>query len=114
MPQTDPPHLPITFTQPSHSLDFLLPSAAIARTPAAESPALNRSRRRQFPRAARDAQKANASLQNIAVPEPLAASADYGLTVMNDVSPAAYQFALFILSTEGQRILASYGFSAPN
>jgi hypothetical protein len=77
----------------------LLPSAAIARTPAAESPALNRSRRRQFPRAARDAQKANASLQNIAVPEPLAASADYGLTVMNDASPAAYQFALFILST---------------
>jgi hypothetical protein len=43
----------------------------------------------------------------------LAASADYGLTVMNDASPAVYQFALFILST-GQRIPASYGSSAPN
>jgi hypothetical protein len=31
-----------------------------------------------------------------------------------DASPRAYQFALFILSPEGQRILASYGFSAPN
>jgi molybdate transport system substrate-binding protein len=44
----------------------------------------------------------------------LAVSADYGLTVMADASPAASQFALFILSPEGQRILASHGFSAPN
>jgi ABC-type molybdate transport system substrate-binding protein len=32
---------------------------------------------------------------------------------MADASPGAYQFALFILSSEGQRILAAYGFSAP-
>ena len=32
---------------------------------------------------------------------------------MADASPGAYQFAMFILSSEGQRILAAYGFSAP-
>jgi ABC-type molybdate transport system substrate-binding protein len=64
--------------------------------------------------AARDAQKENPGQQIIALPDALAVSADYGLTVMADASPGAYQFALFILSFEGQRILASYGFSAPN
>jgi molybdate transport system substrate-binding protein len=64
--------------------------------------------------AARDAQTENAELQMIALPDALAVSADYGLTVMTDASPGAYRFALFILSPEGQRILASYGFSAPN
>ena len=52
-------------------------------------------------------------LQTIALPDALAVSADYGLTVTNDASPGAYRFALFILSSEGQRILASHGFSAP-
>jgi ABC-type molybdate transport system substrate-binding protein len=64
--------------------------------------------------AARDAQKENAELQMIALPGVLAVSADYGLTVMADASPGAYRFALFTLSPEGQRILASRGFSAPN
>jgi molybdate transport system substrate-binding protein len=50
----------------------------------------------------------------IALTDALAVSADYGLTVMADASLGAYRFALFILSPEGQRILASYGFSAPN
>jgi molybdate transport system substrate-binding protein len=59
--------------------------------------------------AARDAQKENADL----LPDELAVSADYGLTITADASPGAYRFALFILSSEGQRILASYGFSAP-
>ena len=63
---------------------------------------------------ARDARKENADLQMIALPDALAVSADYGLTVMADASPGAYRFALFILSPEGQRILASHGFSAPN
>jgi molybdate transport system substrate-binding protein len=63
---------------------------------------------------ARDAQKENPGLQIVALPEALAVSADYGLTVMNDAPAAAYRFALFILSSEGQRILASYGFSTPN
>ena len=64
--------------------------------------------------AARDARKENPDLQTIALPDALAVSADYGLTVSNDASPGAYQFALFILSSEGQRVLASHGFSAPN
>jgi ABC-type molybdate transport system substrate-binding protein len=64
--------------------------------------------------AARDAQKEIPGLQMIALPDTLAVSADYGLTVVAGASPGAYQFALFILSSEGQRILASYGFSAPN
>ena len=64
--------------------------------------------------AARDAQKENPGLQIIALPDALAVGADYGLTVMMGASAGAYQFALFILSTEGQRILAAYGFSAPN
>lgn len=63
--------------------------------------------------AARDARQENAELQSIVLPDALAVSADYGLTVMADASPRAYQFALFILSSEGQRILAAYGFSAP-
>jgi hypothetical protein len=32
---------------------------------------------------------------------------------MNNVSAAAYRLALFILSPDGQRILASHGFAAP-
>ena len=63
--------------------------------------------------AARDARKENPDLQTIALPDALAVSADYGLTVTNNASPGAYQFALFILSSEGQRVLASHGFSAP-
>ena len=51
--------------------------------------------------------------QIVALPEKLAVGADYGLTVMSSASPAANQFALFILSLEGQRILASHGFTAP-
>jgi molybdate transport system substrate-binding protein len=64
--------------------------------------------------AARDAQKENSGLQMIALPDALAVGADYGLTVMAGASAGAYQFALFILSPEGQRILVAYGFSAPN
>ena len=43
----------------------------------------------------------------------LAVGADYGLTVVADASPAAYRFAMFILSSDGQRILAKHGFAAP-
>lgn len=49
----------------------------------------------------------------IALPEPLAVGSDYGLTVMTTASPAAYRFAMFILSDDGQRILANHGFAAP-
>jgi molybdate transport system substrate-binding protein len=49
----------------------------------------------------------------VSLPEELAVGADYGLTVMNGASADAYRFAMFILSTEGQRLLAKQGFVAP-
>ena len=64
--------------------------------------------------AARDAQKENAGQQIVALPDALTVGADYGLTVIADAPPAAYRFAMFILSVDGQRILASHGFTAPN
>ena len=45
--------------------------------------------------------------------KPLAVSAAYGLTVLDGANPEAYRLALFILSQDGQKILASHGFSAP-
>jgi len=60
------------------------------------------------------AQKENPGQQIVPLPDALAVGADYGLTVMNDASPAADKFALFILSVEGQKILADHRFAAPN
>jgi ABC-type molybdate transport system substrate-binding protein len=60
------------------------------------------------------AQKENSGQQIIALPDALAVGADYGLTVIAGASPAAYRFAMFVLSPEGQRILAGHGFAAPN
>jgi molybdate transport system substrate-binding protein len=62
---------------------------------------------------AREAQAQNAGQQVVALPQELAVGADYGLTVIAGAPPQAYQLALFILSVEGQRILAKYGFTAP-
>jgi molybdate transport system substrate-binding protein len=59
------------------------------------------------------AQKENPGQQTVALPEALAVGADYGLTVMNDASPSAYKFAMFILSPHGQQTLTNYGFTAP-
>ena len=58
------------------------------------------------------AQRENPDQRIVALPEPLAVGADYGLTVMNDAPAAAYRFALFILSAAGQRILEKHGFLA--
>jgi ABC-type molybdate transport system substrate-binding protein len=62
---------------------------------------------------AMEAVKENPGQQIIALPDNLAVGADYGLTVTNTASPAAYRFALFILSGDAQRILANHGFAAP-
>jgi ABC-type molybdate transport system substrate-binding protein len=62
---------------------------------------------------AREAQAQNAGQQIVALPPELAVGADYGLTVIAGAPPPAYQFALFILSVDGQRILAKHGFAAP-
>lgn len=60
------------------------------------------------------AQRENPTQQVVALPDALAVGADYGLTVIADASPNAYRLAMFILSVQGQRILASHGFTAPN
>jgi molybdenum ABC transporter molybdate-binding protein len=59
------------------------------------------------------AQRENPTQQILPLPDALAVGADYGLTVMNGASAAAYKFAMFILSAEGQRTLAKHGFAAP-
>jgi ABC-type molybdate transport system substrate-binding protein len=59
------------------------------------------------------AQRENPTQQIVQLPDTLAVGADYGLTVMNGASVPAYQFALFILSAEGQRTMAKHGFTAP-
>jgi molybdate transport system substrate-binding protein len=59
------------------------------------------------------AQQENPTQQIVQLPDALAVGADYGLTVINGASPPAYQFAMFILSVEGQRTLARHGFTAP-
>jgi ABC-type molybdate transport system substrate-binding protein len=58
------------------------------------------------------AERDTAGLQIVALPEALAVGAEYGLTVMAGAPAEAWRLALFILSPEGQRVLASYGFSA--
>lgn len=58
------------------------------------------------------AARENPGQRVVALPQPLAVGADYGLTVMNGASPAALDFARFILSDEGQHILAGHGFSS--
>lgn len=52
------------------------------------------------------------TLKTIALPPALAVSADYGLAVMKDAPPPAAEFADFVLSPEGQRILTDLGFAA--
>jgi molybdate transport system substrate-binding protein len=60
-----------------------------------------------------EAVRENPGQRAVTLPDNLAVGADYGLTVMSAASPAAYRFALFILSGDGQRILANHGFAAP-
>src|SRR5215470_613161 len=47
----------------------------------------------------------------IAIGEPLAVGAEYGLTTMKEAAPAATRFVEFVLSDAGQAILARHGFT---
>jgi molybdate transport system substrate-binding protein len=58
------------------------------------------------------AKKEEPQLEVVQVPAGLAVGADYGTTVMKGASPAAREFAFFVLSTRGQEILARHGFTA--
>jgi ABC-type molybdate transport system substrate-binding protein len=62
---------------------------------------------------AQTARREHPSLQVVDVPGTLAVGADYGLGVAPRASVDAHAFALFVMSTVGQRILAQQGFSAP-
>lgn len=59
------------------------------------------------------AQREVPGLRIVPVPAELAVDADYGLTVRKGAPAAADRFAQFILSSDGQRILAGHGFATP-
>lgn len=52
------------------------------------------------------------ALQVLSMPRELEVGADYGLTVLAGAPPAAGRFADFVLSADGQAILAKYGFAS--
>jgi len=53
-------------------------------------------------------------IKTVELPPELAVTADYGLTVLKGANQElGAQFALFILSPTGQKILAEHGFDAP-
>lgn len=56
--------------------------------------------------------KAEPGLQMIKLPENLLVTANYGMTLMNNVSRAGVMLAMYILSANGQEILSKYGFEA--
>jgi len=58
------------------------------------------------------AQEQNLGQQIVNLPENLAVSANYGLTVISGSSPGAQQFADFIMSPAGQAILMKHGFTS--
>jgi ABC-type molybdate transport system substrate-binding protein len=57
------------------------------------------------------ARRESPALRIVDVPAALAVGADYGLTVIKGAKPRAERLAQFILSREGQAILAKYGFT---
>ncbi len=59
------------------------------------------------------AKKEVPGLQIISVPEAISVGANYGLMVLNGGESEAADLALYILSEEGQQILAGYGFDVP-
>lgn len=63
--------------------------------------------------AATEAKAEMPDLQIVEIPEALAVAADYGLTLLDGARPTAAQFAMFVLSPEGQRVLQRRGFEAP-
>ncbi|MEJ6486201.1 molybdate ABC transporter substrate-binding protein [Nostoc punctiforme UO1] len=56
--------------------------------------------------------KAEPSLQIIELPKDLVVTANYGMTLMNNASSAGMMLATYILSLNGQKILAKYGFDS--
>ena len=64
--------------------------------------------------AAREAVAEAPGLQAVDLPPELAVGAEYGLTVLRAADPGtALPLAMYVLSPDGQAILARYGFDAP-
>lgn len=59
------------------------------------------------------AQKEVPNLKVVQLPKELAVGANYGMVVLKAAKPDAWKLAMFVLSENGQSILADYGFSAP-
>ena len=59
-----------------------------------------------------EARKQYPAQQIVELPDALSVGANYGLTVIDGAPVAAQEFAEFILSPEGQKILVSHGFAA--
>jgi len=57
------------------------------------------------------AQKEERDLQVVRIPDALAVSAQYGLTVMRGARLEAGRFAEFVVSPDGQEIIARHGFT---
>ncbi len=53
-----------------------------------------------------------ATLQILQIPQELAVGADYGIVVLDGAPVEAWRLAMFILGTEGQKVLAKHGFVA--
>lgn len=63
---------------------------------------------------AREAEAQLPGASTVALPAALATGADYGLTLVKGATPPnASLLAMFILSADGQSILAKYGFDGP-
>jgi molybdenum ABC transporter molybdate-binding protein len=60
------------------------------------------------------AQGEQSGQQAVMLPDALAVAADYGLTVLQGAPAGAQAFARFILSDQGQTILAGHGFAPPS
>ena len=58
-----------------------------------------------------DLHKTTPGLTMTQLPPDLSVQADYGLAVLKGASPEARRFALYLLSVDGQQILADHGFA---
>ena len=59
------------------------------------------------------ARKEQPALQLVKLPESLEVGADYGIAVRRDAHASATRFVAFVLSPEGVRRFAEYGFDSP-
>lgn len=62
---------------------------------------------------AAEAKQQFTSLQVLAIPDAINVSAVYGMATVQPAGPSAKAFVDFVISPIGQKILETYGFSAP-